>query len=133
MTLTLGRHHYQQLLAHVQAAYPLEACGLLAGRDGQIYHHYPIENRLQSQTAYEMEPLQQLEAMLDLEDQGWQMTAVYHSHPHGPAAPSATDIRQAYYPDTLHLIVSLADRQRPSVRAFQIDKEQVTEIGLMIL
>lgn len=123
---------YNQILAHLQEEYPLEACGILAGTAGEIIHVYPIENRLHSPAVYEMEPQQQLAAMLEIEDNGWEMTAVYHSHPHGPETPSATDIAQAYYPDVIQLIVSLRQRSQPVMRAFMIGNGRVSEIEIVV-
>lgn len=118
------------MLEQVQAAYPLEACGLLAGQGHQVRKVYPVENRLTSSYAYEMDPGQQLAAMIDLEERGWELLAIYHSHPQGPAFPSASDIAQAYYPETAHVIISLRYRRRPSVRAFRISDASVKELPL---
>jgi proteasome lid subunit RPN8/RPN11 len=132
MKLVLQRPFYNQILSHLQAEYPLEACGILAGKAGEIVHLYPIENRLHSPVVYEMAPQQQLAAMLEIEDKGWEMTAVYHSHPQGPETPSATDIAQAYYPDVIQLIVSLQQQSRPVLRAFMIGNGRVSEIEIVV-
>lgn len=105
---------------------------MLAGHAGHVVKLYPIENRLQSPVAYEMEPTQQLDAFLDMEAQGWELTAIYHSHPKGPETPSATDIAQAYYPETIQVIVSLQARKRPSVRAFTIVDGRVDEVEIIV-
>lgn len=123
---------YQVMLAHLQSAYPQEACGLLAGKDGRIAHIYMIENILHSPTAYEMDPRQQLEAMLHAEKQGLELLAAYHSHPSGPGIPSATDIAQAYYPDMLQLIISLQNRYDPRVGVFRIFTGQVERHSIAI-
>ena len=128
----IRRSVFQIMLAHTQASYPLEACGLLAGQDNCISHIYIIENILHSPVAYEMDPQQQLEAMLNLEDLDLELLAAYHSHPQGPQTPSETDIAKAYYPDLAQIIVSLHDQLNPIVRAFTIANEQVTEIRLQL-
>ena len=128
--MKIRRPFLNQLLAHLQAEYPLEACGILAGQGGQVIKLYPIENKLHSPTAYEMNPQQQLAAMLEIEERGWAMTAIYHSHPHGPETLSATDIAQAYYPDTIQVIVSLAQRDQPVIRAFTIMNGRVQETAI---
>lgn len=132
MELVLPRPFYHQILSHLQAEYPLEACGILAGKAGEIVHVYAIDNKLRSPTAYEMEPQQQLAAMLEIEDKGWEMTAIYHSHPQGPETPSATDVAQAYYPDVIQLIVSLRQRSQPVVRGFMIGNGRVTEVKIVV-
>ena len=132
-TLVIRRSDYVAMLDHLRAIYPLEGCGLLAGRSGRVERLYPIDNALRSPHEYKMDPRQQLQAMLDLEDAGWELLAIYHSHPHDPPEPSATDVARAYYPEALHVIVSLADRRRPSVRAFSIAGGQVGEVLLEIV
>ena len=118
-----------EMLIHVSGLWPEEACGLIGGRDRQAVRLYPVENVRHSPVAFEMEPLQQIKAMLAMEAEGLELIAIYHSHPNGPARPSATDVANAYYPDAVQLIISLADRARPSVRAFTIVDGTVAEVG----
>jgi proteasome lid subunit RPN8/RPN11 len=133
MHIEISHAHYQELLHHTQSAYPLEACGLMAGQDYRVRRLYPIDNIRQSPYEYEMDPVEQLDAFLDLEQRGWELIAIYHSHPQGPQVPSATDVAQAYYPEAGHIIVSLLDNQQPRVRAFTIISGQVTEIPLRLV
>ena len=130
--LHIKRPLYQALIAHLQAHYPLEACGILAGDGNQVCHVYPVNNILTSPVAYEMDPQQQLEAMIDLEARGWKMDAIFHSHPSGPERPSPTDIAQAYYPDCVYVIVSLADLEEPVVRGFRIENGRYHEIEISV-
>ena len=123
---------YQIMLASTQVEYPLEACGLLAGQDNCVSQIYLIENSLHSPTAFEMDAGQQIRAMLDIEVQGLEMLAVYHSHPAGPETPSETDIAKAHYPELIQLIISLADRSNPTVRAFTIVNRHVEELELLL-
>ncbi len=130
--IRLTRPLYDQMLAHLQTHYPLEACGILAGSGREATAFYPIDNILESMTAYEMDPRQQLAAMLEIEDREQEIAAFFHSHPQGPEHPSATDIAQAYYPDAAAIIVSLQKRNAPTARAFAIRDGRVTEIKLTI-
>ena len=120
------------MLAHVQAKYPLEACGLLAGQVGQPKDIYLIDNTLKSPVLFEMDAQQQLAAMLDVEKRDTIILAVFHSHPAGPAKPSETDIRQAHYPEWLQIIISLEDRSNPSVRGFSIMDGHVNEVEIVV-
>ena len=120
----------KEMINHVVAHAPEEACGLVGGRGGRAAQLYPVENVLHSPVAYEMEPRQQVRAMLDMEAAGEALLAIYHSHPHGPAWPSSTDRRQAYYPDTAYIIISLADPERPSLRAFMLREGLATEVAV---
>ena len=127
-TLIVNGVLLDEMLAHVAGLWPEEACGLVGGRDGRAVRLYPVENTRHSPVAFEMDPLQQIKAMLAMEAEGLDLIAIYLSHPDGPARPSATDVANAYYPDAVQLIISLADRARPSVRAFTIIDGVVTEV-----
>lgn len=101
---------WNTIWAHLHSVAPQEGCGLLAGVGGRVTAVYPIPNKLASPVAFEMEPAAQVEAMLAMERQGWDLLAIYHSHPTSPAYPSPTDIAYAVnYPETGLLIVSLLD------------------------
>lgn len=121
------------MLEQLQAAYPLEACGLLAGPDDMATRLYAINNILQSPTAYEMDPRQQVKALLEIEALGQVLLAIYHSHPQGPQTPSATDVARAYYPEAIQIIVSLEEPAWPVVRAFTVIDSRVDEISWMVV
>jgi proteasome lid subunit RPN8/RPN11 len=55
---------------------------------------------------------------------------IFHSHPAGPPIPSATDIAQALYPDSVYVIIAL-NQSPPSVRGFRIVEGQVNEVVIM--
>ena len=59
------------------------------------------------------------------------MLAIYHSHTASPAYPSQTDINLATYPDSIYLIVSLAEGEQP-LRGFRIDDGEVSEVELTV-
>lgn len=130
----IERPFLNQILNHLQDCYPEEGCGLVAGDEmGRVTAVYPIENSLHSPTAFKMEPKQQIEAMLALEANGWQLLAIYHSHPGGPEIPSRTDIQQAHYPEALTLIISLSEQTVPTVRLFQITGPTVVEKKMQVV
>jgi proteasome lid subunit RPN8/RPN11 len=83
-------------------------------------------------TFYNMEPKALLAAMNDIDDNEWDLVGIYHSHTHTEAYPSATDVELAFYADSVYLIVSLQDRERPEIRAFDIVDGEVTERMLVV-
>lgn len=131
--LEITQAQLETIVQQARSAYPLEACGLMAGDENQVRQLYPVTNIRESPIEYEMDPIEQLRAMIDLEDKGWELIAIYHSHPHGPQVPSASDVNQAYYPESAYVIVSLLDRQQPAIRAFNIISGRVTEIPLHVV
>lgn len=52
-------------------------------------------------------------------DDGIDIIGHYHSHPDGPAAPSATDLSMAYEPKMIWLICRVAPNDDVTVGAFQ--------------
>jgi proteasome lid subunit RPN8/RPN11 len=116
-----------RVFEHARGHYPQEACGLLVGRDSAD-RFIPMTNALASSNAYEMDPAQLIATLRDLRSSGEELVAIYHSHPHGPARPSRSDIERAYYPEAVHFIVSLADRERPQAAAFRIVDGEVLEV-----
>ena len=83
---------------------PAEGCGLLAGRAMVVMEVHPVANSLKSETAFRMDPKEQVRLLLDFEKRGLDLTGIFHSHPHGPSFPSAIDVRQASYPGVIQLI-----------------------------
>lgn len=123
------------IVAHLRAVYPDEGCGLLAvpGDDDGVIRLYPIRNIAeQPRTRFLGEPLEIVEALLEIEGAGWRLGAIYHSHPRGPAWPSEEDVRQAYYPSALTLLVSLARLDKPELRLFAIRDGTIRECPLTI-
>jgi proteasome lid subunit RPN8/RPN11 len=133
MELLLPIPIYQIMLAYVQHALPLEACGLLAGADNLVSNVYLIDNIKRSPTAFEMDPQQQLEAMLHTEEKGLTLIAAFHSHPTGPQTPSQIDVAQAYYPELVQIIIALNDRENPSTRAFMIAEQEIAELDIRVI
>jgi len=118
--LLIPRANWEQMRAHVAAEAPLEACGLLAGKEGQSHAVYQITNELTSRERFRMQPNEQLKAFEEIEKAGLQLQAIYHSHPPGPPRPSKTDVAEALYPGVIHLIWSPEDEEWNCV-AFLLD------------
>lgn len=92
------------MLQDVAQHAPREACGLIASQQGESVRIYPITNTYHSRVRFEMDPAEQLKAFQEIDQNGWQLAAIYHSHPQGPDHPSPTDIAQTFYPDVLQII-----------------------------
>lgn len=125
--IELDRTTYDEIVEHARSGFPYEVCGLLAGQDGQLRKHYPIPNSARSMTYYNMEPRALLQAMNDIDDNDWELLAIYHSHTHTEAYPSPTDVELAFYPEAVYLILSLQDPEQPALRGFDIAYGEVTE------
>jgi len=109
-----------QVVEHAVASLPNEACGLLAGRDGRVERFYPMRNADQSRTTYRLDPKEQFKVFSEIEDAGWVLTGIFHSHTHSEAYPSETDRQQAFYPEAHYVLLSLTDRSNATLRAYTI-------------
>ncbi len=121
----------EQILAHLQDASPNEGVGLLAvdsmlTADGTAVarRFFPGTNLDASPTRYTMDPLEVLAAIREIEAGSGSMRlgAIVHSHLTSPATPSATDLREAFYPDAVMLIATFATYPA-ELRAWRIDLE----------
>jgi proteasome lid subunit RPN8/RPN11 len=117
----------RQMVDHAMAELPNEACGLLAGQDGRVERFFPTRNADQSSSTYRIDPTEQLEVFNAMDEKGWVLSGIFHSHTHTEAYPSQTDQRQAFYPEAHYVLVSLADPADPVFRAFTIVDGDVVE------
>ncbi|MFB6095666.1 MAG: desampylase [Halodesulfurarchaeum sp.] len=112
---------HDELLDHAREAAPEEACGILAGEADTppvVTETFRTENVAPTpDRTYEIDPEAQLAIIQEIEQRGLDLVGFYHSHPHGPAGPSATDRARATWPDHHYLIVSLESAQ-PAVGAW---------------
>ena len=120
--MILPRELADRLVAQAMAELPNECCGMIAGLDGRAVSVHPAANTESSPFMYVMEPREQLRIMDEIDDSGADLLAIYHSHTRSAAYPSRTDVELAFYPNTLYLIVSIAKRDAPDIRAFHIDR-----------
>ena len=119
---------FNQMLAHVLSDPSQERCGLLAGEAGEIDRVLPVPNALRSPAAYRMDGPEFIQAMQACD---FDPIGIYHSHIAGPATPSATDIAEANYPDSIYFIISL-QASPPSVRGFRIVHGGVSEVDIRL-
>ncbi len=127
MTFTLTRAFRDAIIEQALDEHPNEACGLLAGHDQEAKRIFKMRNAERSPVIYRMEPAEQLRVFNEMERDGLDLVAIYHSHTRSPAYPSSTDVQLAYYPEAVYLIVSLRDRDNPDLRGFRITDGKVEE------
>ncbi len=119
--LTISRAVWAELAATAGKAVPNEACGLLAGGDGQVTKFYPMTNVDASPEHFSMKPEEQFTAVKDMRRMGLKMLAIWHSHPSTPPRMSAEDLKLAFTPDVAYVILSLAPGATPECRAFAVN------------
>ncbi len=129
--LMLSRAQWEQMRDYVKAHAPLEACGLLGGRDRVVRVVIPVRNAANSSTRYRMEPVEQLKAFEQIESAGMEILAIFHSHPQGPAVPSPTDIAESFY-NFIQIIWSQSKGEWQA-HAFWIEAGHAVEVPLLVM
>jgi proteasome lid subunit RPN8/RPN11 len=80
-----------------------------------------------------MEPEEQLRIFLEVERKELELSGIYHSHPHTAAFPSQRDVDNAFYPDSLILIISLKEKSAPRIEAFQIEEGRIEKKAIKVM
>ncbi|MCI0641274.1 MAG: M67 family metallopeptidase [Gemmataceae bacterium] len=151
--LLLPAQLYNEVLAQAQAELPNECCGLLAGHiepptdhrersvaakgreEFRVYRvsvRYPLVNEAASPREYTANPKGLFAATKDMREKGIELLAIYHSHPTAPPVPSKTDLERNFYPEAVHLIVSLMPTA-PEMRVWQLEGDQFLEAELQVV
>ncbi|MTJ82720.1 MAG: M67 family metallopeptidase [Telmatospirillum sp.] len=117
-TLTISADDLTAIRAHAGAAYPEECCGLLVGvpspggghdreAPARVVRVVPAANRAEHPTRFfEVDPAAHIAVLRALRGGPESIVGHYHSHPDGPAAPSARDRAQAMEEGAFWLIVA---------------------------
>ena len=130
--LYLSKEKAKQLVEHSERESPNEACGILAGNDGKVEKVYQMTNTDKSPKTFIMDPKEQLNVMKEIRDVGMKMVGIYHSHIETEAYPSAHDVELAFYPEASYIIISIKDKDNPTVRSFRIIQGKISEEKMKI-
>ena len=129
----LGRHLTDQIVRQALDERPDECCGLVGGKEDRATTVYPANNAEASPFRYSIAPAEQLDLLNRIETAGEELVAIYHSHTRTEAFPSETDVNLATgWPGAVWLIVSLKDPERPEVRGFRIEGDEIESVDLEI-
>jgi proteasome lid subunit RPN8/RPN11 len=131
-----------QLYAHARADAPNECCGLIIGTTSDeianVSEIHPSKNLTSDNPArtFEVDPKLRFDLMRAIQSRndGTDIIGHYHSHPNGPAEPSATDLSMAYEPQMIWLICGLDKDNNTSLGAFRprADRSAFQELKLVI-
>lgn len=130
--LYLYRNHWQTMHDEVRKLAGEEACGLVAGVDQTSRAVYPVTNILHSPVRYRMDPEGQLAGFNQIDENGWELLAIYHSHLQGPQGPSGIDVAEAAYPGVTHLIWSPSSGDW-LCHGYLIENGEITEVSVQLL
>lgn len=114
--IVVGRDVLRHVVDAAEAAYPQEACGLLAGRhlpNGtvEVLRAHASANLGRAPNRFEIDPRLWVDLARAFGKGPTRIVGLYHSHPDGPAQPSAIDLEAAWGEELVWIIVSVAPRE----------------------
>ncbi|MGD0329524.1 MAG: M67 family metallopeptidase [Nitrososphaeria archaeon] len=118
MTIKITSRHLKNIIYHCKKEWPIEACGILAGKirdiEGdsvkEVSKIYSCRNELNSPMAYRIEAEQQLKIFREIEELRLDLIGFYHSHTsthHSLSRPSQIDKKRANYYGCSYVIITL--------------------------
>ena len=118
----LRRALVEELFAHARRESPRECCGLVGGVGREGRSVYPLTNvAARPEVSYEAAPAELFGAQRRMRERGERLVAIYHSHPReAEPRPSERDVRSAFYPSALYLIIGFAETREAVLRAFRV-------------
>lgn len=122
-----------EMIRHAREDAPNECCGVLAASDGRFVKLYRAANADNSPYRYSIDSKELLRIYHEIEDNGWELRGIYHSHTFTEAYPSPTDVRLAGWPDAVYFLVSLQDPESPDLRAYHIRDGKIEEQPLTVV
>lgn len=129
--MRIARSLVEEMVGHARTDAPDECCGMIEAIDGVAVRVHRARNAAASPLRYEIDGMEQYAIQSEIEEAGHELGAIYHSHTRSAPYPSQTDINLAFYPESLYVIVGVAQPEA-EVRAFRIVDGAVTEAVLEI-
>lgn len=131
-TFTLTESVYRTMILHCKKQVPLEACGLLSGRNEVATTCWCLTNTERSPYRFAMDPNDISDTFSAMRGRGEQFCGIFHSHPTAAPYPSWEDIRHAAYPEVAYVIVSLR-QGKPQTQCYRIVNLKVSKVRLSII
>jgi [CysO sulfur-carrier protein]-S-L-cysteine hydrolase len=137
----ISKQLLDELVAHVLEDRANEICGVVAvddddsvqAPDATAVQVYRAANKHASPMKFEIEPAELLELYDAIEQRGWRIGAIYHSHVRSRAYPSQTDVSfAANWPGVEWIVVGLAAGEQPDVRSYLIEQGVIREVPIQV-
>lgn len=114
--------------AHAERAWPEECVGALLGDGARLLLARPLENAASERhTGFLVSARDYLAAEAEAERRGLQLRGFYHSHPQGPAGPSAHDAAFARA-EFFTVIIPMNEGVAALPRAFRFEHARFVEV-----
>ena len=86
-----------EMIANARREAPIEACGIIAGKDGVSEKYYEMANTDKSDEHYLMDPEEQFKIMKVIRGLGLEILGIFHSHTKTPARPSVLLLQKTLF------------------------------------
>jgi len=121
------------IVEHARRDAPNECCGMVATAEGAAVSVHQAENTAASPFRFEVDGLELHRTLTGIEDAGYELGAIYHSHTRSEPYPSQTDVNfAANWPGVEWLIVGLANGADPVVRSYLIEDGAIAEVSVTV-
>lgn len=120
--IKMPRTMFTEMVEHAQSLNPIESCGYLAGKDGEMKLFIPMTNIDNRADHFSFEPKEMFAAMKQARAEELELIAVYHSHPESPARFSEEDTRLLVDPSMIYMILSLMG-ETEDLKAFRLGND----------
>ena len=122
----------ERIVDHARRDAPNECCGIVSSRDGVAVEVHELENLAASPFRFDVDGAALARLWSQLEEDGLDLGAIYHSHTRSAPEPSQTDINYAAnWPGVEWIIVGLRGGEL-DVRSWLIDQATVTEVPVAV-
>ena len=140
MVVKISKEAFDGMVAHAEAGYPNEVCGVMIGTEDEVSFHRECKNLISEDTVetefkssnnlnkdrmrdrFELDPKSYMEADEWARSRGLEIVGIYHSHPDHPSKPSETD-RQVASPFWGYIIFSINDGNFSDARLWYINED----------
>ncbi|MCP9494316.1 MAG: M67 family metallopeptidase [Pyrinomonadaceae bacterium MAG19_C2-C3] len=121
-SFALTQAQMDEMVRHAREAVPHECCGVVGGFGNRADTIYMTGNvAAHPATTYEAAPEDLFAAQRAMRARGEELIAIYHSHPQAAdAVPSGTDVRLAFYPHAVYIIIAVKAGGDTCVRGFRL-------------
>jgi proteasome lid subunit RPN8/RPN11 len=113
ITLSINEREIKKIKIHGEKAYPEECCGVLIGEKEGEEDSFVLEARAMVNTnegtrerRYNIDPVDLMKIDKEVEEKGFELLGIYHSHPNHPSQPSKFDLEYAW-PNFSYIILSV--------------------------
>ena len=136
MRLLTSRPHLKKVEADARARAPVEACGILVGKQKgnnfEVLDVVKASNVMDSPTRFEIDPEELYRVIKDAEAKGLDVIGFYHSHLGYGAGPSVVDLDHMKFLSSFIWLICDISAEGVKFKAFGMRGDKLTELELVV-